>query len=83
MENIDNYFTKRYRPYDYQENLIREKSRKRGNRKQLCFTDDELNIIETNMKELGIDNFSYYMRAMACFGNITKEEIEIHSEELQ
>ncbi len=64
-----------YRPYTYEENMVRENSRKRKNRKQLCFTQEELDLIDRNMKSLGITNFSYYMRAIACYGKITSEEI--------
>lgn len=71
-----------YRPYNYDENLIRESSRKRKNRKQLCFSDEELIIIEENMKKLGITNFSYYMRAMACYGHISVDEILEREKEL-
>ena len=63
------------RPYDYEENKIRENSRKRKIRKQLCFTDEEINLINENMKKLDIDNFSLYMRAISCYGSITKEQI--------
>lgn len=70
------------RPYDYRENQIRESSRKRKNRKQLCFTDEELELINNNMKKLGISNFSLYMRAISCYGKITKEEIEGLSDKL-
>ncbi|MDO5556652.1 MAG: hypothetical protein Q4G05_00180 [Clostridia bacterium] len=63
------------RPYSYDENIVRENSRKRKNRKQLCFTDEELELIDENMKKLNIDNFSFYMRAVACYSHITKEKI--------
>ena len=65
-----------YRPYNYDENLVRENSRKRKNRKQLCFTTEELDLINKNMNDLDITNFSLYMRAVACYGKITKSEIE-------
>jgi hypothetical protein len=64
------------RPYNYEENLVRENSRTRKNRKQLCFNDKELELINDNMNQLGITNFSLYMRAVACYGKISKEEIE-------
>lgn len=64
-----------YRPYTYEENMVRENSRKRKNRKQLCFTSEELDLINQNMSNLGITNFSLYMRAVACYGKITGEEI--------
>lgn len=64
------------RPYNYDENVVRENSRKRKNRKQLCFTNEELELINENMKKLGIDNFSFYMRAVSCYSHITKEEIK-------
>ncbi len=67
----------RYRPYNYDENLIRENSRKRKNRKQLFFSDEELSLIQNNMSKLNIDNFSYYMRAVSCYCcNIQKEQIK-------
>ena len=66
----------RYRPYNYDENLIRENSRKRKNRKQLCFSDEEIELINANMAKLGISNFSLYMRATACYLATTKEEID-------
>lgn len=72
----------RYRPYDSRENQIREDSRKRKNRKQLCFTQEELDLISKNMENLGIDNFSFYMRAIACYGHITPEEIKERLQEL-
>lgn len=72
----------RYRPYDSRENQIREDSRKRKNRKQLCFTQEELDLISQNMESLGIDNFSFYMRAVACYGHISIEEIRERQEEL-
>ncbi len=70
----------RYRPYDSRENQIREDSRKRKNRKQLCFTDEELDLISANMQSLGIENFSFYMRAVACYGHISVEEIKEREE---
>ena len=70
------------RLYDYEENLVRENSRKRKNRKQLCFTEEELELINDNMQSLGITNFSLYMRAVSCYGHITKEEIESLKEKL-
>lgn len=73
---------KNVRPYDYQENLVRENSRKRKNRKQLCFSDDEVMLIQQNMQKLGIENFSYYMRAVACYNAITPEDVRLHNDEL-
>lgn len=70
------------RSYDYERNLISENSRKRKNRKQLCFSDEEIELIDDKMKQLGIDNFSLYMRAIACYGTITIEEIEILKDKL-
>lgn len=70
------------RVYNYEENMVRENSRKRKNRKQLCFTAEELNLIDDNMKNLGISNFSLYMRAVSCYGKITKEEIAALREKL-
>lgn len=64
------------RPYTYEENMIRENSRTRKNRKQLCFNDEELKMINENMKSLGTDNFSLYIRATACYWATTKEEFE-------
>lgn len=64
------------RSYDYENNLKSEYSRKRKNRKQLCFSDEEIELINDNMGKLGIDNFSLYMRAISCYGKITIEEIE-------
>ena len=63
------------RLYNYDENLIRENSRKRPIRKQLCFTKEEIETINFRMEELGISNFSLYMRALSLYGNITREEI--------
>jgi hypothetical protein len=70
------------RPYNYEENLIRENSRKRKNRKQLCFTDEELELINNNMKQLDITNFSLYMRAISCYGKIKKDEIKALKDKL-
>lgn len=64
------------RPYNYEENIVRENSRKRKNRKQLCFNDEELELINKKMKEFEIDNFSLYIRAIACYGVRTKEELD-------
>lgn len=47
----DNYkrpYIYRERPYDYRENLIREESRNRKIRKQLKFTNEDLNTIQKN-----------------------------------
>ena len=63
------------RLYNYDENLIRENSRKRPIRKQLCFTKEEIETINLRMEQLGISNFSLYMRALSLYGNITREEI--------
>lgn len=40
-ERMKRLYKYRERPYTYRENLIREESRSRNNRKQLIFTDIE------------------------------------------
>lgn len=67
---------------NYQQYLERERGRKRKNRKQLCFTEEELELIDKNMKELNITNFSLYIRATACYSSIKKEKLEEIKEKL-
>ena len=74
--NIDNYSLKRIRPYDYNENLIREQSRVRKNRKQLIFSDESLEIIEQKIREYGCADFSNYIRFCIYNKEITKSDIE-------
>ena len=66
----------RERPYNYRENLIREESRSRKNRRQLLFTVDDYNMIEEKIKESNFDSFSEYIRDCICNKQITSEQLE-------
>ena len=66
----------RQRPYNYRENLIREESRVRKNRKQLKFSDSQYAMIESKIAESNFDNFSEYIRDCIYNKPISSEQIE-------
>lgn len=76
MVEIDNYFSKRTRPYDYRENLIREESRARKNRRQLIFSNENLALVERRIKEYNCADFSNYIRFCIYNKKISKADIE-------
>lgn len=71
MQNKPREYQYRYRPYNYNENLIREESRTRQIRKQLRFSAEEYSLIEQKMLDYGVNSFSEYIR-----GCIYDKEIE-------
>lgn len=74
--DIDSYFSKKTRPYDYRENLIREESRIRKNRKQLIFSNENLSLIKQRVKEYNCADFSNYIRFCIYNKEISKADIE-------
>ena len=78
----DNYkrpYVYRERPYDYRENLIREESRNRKIRKQLKFTNEDLDNIQKKIKQYEFEDFSNYIRYCITDKIVTKEDIQVCS----
>lgn len=67
------------RQYNYRENLIREASRKRKNRKQLLFAESEYKIIENKFLESGAESFSDYIRDCIYNKKITNKDLDLYS----
>lgn len=78
MENSKRKYVYRERPYNYNENLIRENSRKRKIRKQLTFTSNDLKQIEEKILEYQFADFSNYIRYCIINKEISNEDINIH-----
>ncbi len=74
--NMNNENNKRFRPYNYRENLIREESRIRKNRKQLIFSAEHLMLINEKAQEYGFNEFSGYIRFCIENKEITKADLE-------
>lgn len=70
-----------YRPYDYRENQIREKSRTRQIRKQLRFSIKEYSLIEQKIKDYGVESFSEYIRDCIYNKNVNQEQLNNYSNE--
>lgn len=79
MNINDKSYQYRYRPYNYNENLIREESRTRKNRKQLRFTPEEYSAIEKKLVDYGIESFSEYIRGCIYDKDINKEQLNNYS----
>lgn len=82
MEKAKRPYVYRERPYDYRENLIREQSRKRKNRKQLWFSIENLNEIENKIRENNFADFSNYIRYCVTDKIISKDDIQVCLEKL-
>lgn len=67
---------KRYRPYNYRENLIREESRVRKNRRQLTFSAEHMILINEKAQEYGFVDFSNYIRFCISNKEISKSDLE-------
>ena len=75
MCNSSRPYQYRYRPYDYRENQIREESRTRQKnnysnevktkRKQICFNDEEIEIINDKMRKINCDNFNQFITVIS------------------
>lgn len=73
---LNNNYPKRFRPYDYRENLIREESRVRKNRKQLVFSNEHLELINDKIREYGFEDFSNYIRFCIYNKEISQDDLK-------
>lgn len=81
LMKMERQYQYRYRPYDYRENLIREESRTRQNRKQLRFSPEEYSQIEKKIVEYGVESFSEYIRSCIYDKEIDETQLSNYSNE--